>query len=315
MDFGSKIYVTGHNGMVGRALVKQLHELGYQNILTVTSKDLDLRNLQCVQNYFDENQPEYVFHLAAKVGGIKYNMSNPTEFLLDNLQIQNNVISSSFRANVKKLLFLSSSCVYPRDTDQPMQEEQILTGRFEPTNEQYAVAKIAGMKLCEAYNKQYSMNFVSAIPPNLYGFHDNFHQNNSHVLAALLRKFILAKDKSLDDVEIWGTGIARREFLFVSDLADGLIFLMKNYNNIAPINIGSGDDISIKRLAILIKDVVNYNGDLTFNTKFPDGMPQKLLNVNKLNNLGWKAKTTLKEGIEKTYHWIIENQINFELES
>lgn len=311
MKLDSRIYVAGHNGLVGSAIVRTLKASGYHNLLLKTSRELDLRRQTEVEAFFAQERPEYVFLAAAKVGGIHANNTYRAEFLYDNLIMEANVIHSAYQANVEKLLFLGSSCIYPKFCPQPMQEDALLTGSLEPTNEPYAIAKIAGLKLCETYCDQYGVNFISAMPTNLYGINDNFDLANSHVLPALIRKFHEAKQNNADQVEVWGTGTALREFLFVDDLADALLFLMQHYNSKDFINVGTGEETSIKELALTIKAVVGYTGALEFNPSKPDGTPRKLLDITKLKSLGWEPKTPLKEGIEKTYAWFIEhhNQI------
>lgn len=303
----SKIFVAGSNGMVGSAIIRELEKKGYYNIVVRSSKDLDLRNQQAVISFFEKEKPEYVFLAAAKVGGIHANNEYPAEFLYENMMIQNNVIHTSHLFKVKKLLFLGSSCIYPKFSSQPIKEEYLLTGELEPTNEAYAIAKIAGVEMCKFYNKQYGCNFVSAMPTNLYGINDNFDLSNSHVLPALLRKFIEAKNNNNTSVTIWGTGSPKREFLFVDDLAEACLFLMLNYNSNETINVGTGVDISIKQLAETIKEITNYNGELIFDDSKPNGTPRKLLDVSKINNLGWKHSTKIKDGIKETLNWIKEN--------
>ena len=301
MEKNSKIYVAGHRGMVGSAILKKLRELGYNNVIYKTSKELDLRNQQKTEEFILSEKPDYVFLAAAKVGGILANNTYRAEFLYDNLMIAANVIHASYKAGVRKLLFLGSSCIYPKFAPQPIKEEYLLTGPLEPTNEPYAIAKIAGLKLCQTYQEQYNANFISAMPTNLYGPNDNFDLKNSHVLPALLRKIEYARRNNIDTVEIWGTGSPLREFLYVDDLADACIFLMNNYNDKIWINVGSGEEISIKDLAYLIKDITGYKGDFYFNTEMPDGTPRKLLDTTKLKNLGWTPKTSLREGITKVW--------------
>ncbi|GAB4258234.1 MAG: GDP-L-fucose synthase [Vicingaceae bacterium] len=301
MNKEAKIYVAGHRGMVGSAIVRKLQAEGYNNIVTKTSSDLDLRNQQAVQDFFNEEKPEYVFLAAAKVGGIHANNTYRAEFLYDNLMIEANVIHAAYLNKVTKLMFLGSSCIYPKMAPQPLKEEYLLTGPLEPTNEPYAIAKITGIKLCEAYRSQYGCNYISVMPTNLYGPNDNYDLNNSHVLPALIRKFHTAKLENKPFVEIWGTGSPRREFLHVDDLADACYFLMQNYNDAELVNIGSGEDISIKDLALLIKDIVGYKGTLKFDTSKPDGTPRKLMDVSKLKKLGWQYSISLEEGIKSVY--------------
>lgn len=301
MQKKDKIYVAGHRGMVGSAIVRKLQQEGFENLVLRTSAELDLRCQEAVDTFFKEHKPDYVFLAAARVGGIVANNTYRGEFLYDNLMIQNNVIHSAYKHSVTKLLFLGSSCIYPKFAEQPIKEDYLLTGILENTNEPYAIAKIAGLKLCEAYRSQYGCNFISAMPTNLYGPNDNYDLNNSHVLPALLRKMIVAKREQQPAVEIWGSGTPRREFLHVDDLADACFFLMQEYDGTEWMNIGVGEDVTIKELAELIKDVVGYEGELQFNTSKPDGTPRKLLDVSKLQNRGWKARTALREGIEKVY--------------
>lgn len=309
MQKDSKIYVAGHRGMVGSAIVRRLEAEGFHNIVTRSSKDLDLRNQLAVANFFAEEKPEYVFLAAAKVGGIVANNTYRAEFLYDNLQLQNNVIHYSYVNGVKKLMFLGSSCIYPKLAEQPLKEDYLLTGVLEPTNEPYAIAKIAGIKMCESYRAQYGCNFISVMPTNLYGYNDNYHPQNSHVLPALIRKFHEAKVEGKSEVEIWGTGSPLREFLFSDDLADACVFLMKNYDEQQFINIGVGHDISIKDLALLIKRIVGFEGELKFNTSKPDGTPRKLMDVSKLHSLGWKHKIELAEGIEMAYEDFLKKEL------
>lgn len=301
MDKSSKIYIAGHRGMVGSAIHRKLLKEGFTNFVTRTSDTLDLRNQQAVADFFEQEKPGYVFMAAARVGGIIANNSYRADFLYDNLQIQNNVIHSSYLNNVKKLLFLGSSCIYPKLAPQPLKEEYLLTGLLEPTNEPYAIAKIAGIKMCDAYRDQYGCNFISVMPTNLYGYNDNYHPQNSHVLPALIRRFHEAKEKNLPSVTIWGTGSPKREFLFADDLAEACYFLMENYNEPGFVNIGTGEDLSIKDLALLVKDIVGYTGEIQFDTAKPDGTPRKLMDVTKLHNLGWKHHITLPEGIALAY--------------
>ncbi len=301
MKNSSKIYVAGHKGMVGSAIVRRLERDGYTNILTKTSSELDLRNQQDVFQFFELEKPEYVFLAAAKVGGIVANNTFRADFLYENLVIQNNVIHGSYLSNVCKLMFLGSSCIYPKNAPQPLKEEYLLTGLLEETNEPYAIAKIAGIKLCNAYRDQYGCNFISVMPTNLYGYNDNYHPENSHVLPALIRKFHEAKISNLDKVVIWGSGSPMREFLFADDLADACLFLMMDYNEKDLINIGTGNDIAISDLALLIKNIIGYSGSIVFDTTKPDGTAKKLMNVTKLQNLGWNYQTELTDGIRLTY--------------
>lgn len=297
----SKIYIAGHRGMVGSAILRKLQNEKFTNIVVRTSKELDLRNQQDVQDFFNDEKPEYVFLAAAKVGGILANNRYRADFLYDNLIMQANVIHQSYLAGVKKLMFLGSSCIYPKLAPQPLKEEYLLTGLLEPTNEPYAIAKIAGIKMCEAYRSQYGCNFISVMPTNLYGPNDNYDLENSHVLPALIRKFHEAKVNSSQTVVLWGTGTPKREFLHVSDLAEACYFLMLNYNDEGFINVGTGEDISIKGLANLIKDVVGFEGEIIWDDSKPDGTPRKLMDVTKLEQLGFKPKIQLEEGIQSTY--------------
>lgn len=301
MEYNDKIFVAGHNGMVGSAIVRALQREGYQNLIVKSSAELDLTNQQLVADFFEKQQPKYVFLAAAKVGGIHANNSYRADFIHQNLMIQNNVIHSSHVCQVKKLLFLGSSCIYPKFAKQPIKESELLSGKLEPTNEPYAIAKIAGIKMCQAYRDQHNDNFISVMPTNLYGPNDNYDLQNSHVLPALIRKFHEAKINKLSNVEIWGSGSPKREFLHVDDLADACLFLMLNYNDAPFLNIGTGTDLSIKELALLIKDVVGYSGDLKFDRTKPDGTPRKLLDVSKVNAVGWKYKIPLADGITKVY--------------
>ena len=309
MNVESKIYVAGHRGMVGSAIVRKLNAKGFNNIVVRSSKELDLRNQQAVNSFFEMENPDIVVLAAAKVGGIHANNVYRAEFLYDNLMIQANIINAAYRFEVAKLLFLGSSCIYPKMADQPLREEYLLTGELEPTNEPYAIAKIAGIKLCESYRDQYGCNFISAMPTNLYGPNDNYDLNNSHVLPALLRKFHIAKQEGNAKVEIWGTGSPKREFLHVEDLATACFFLLQNYNEKEPVNIGCGKDISIKDLALTIKKVVGFKGKLTFDTSKPDGTPRKLLSVDKLHDLGWKHQIELEEGITSVYKEVLNKQL------
>ncbi len=301
MDKGDKIYVAGHRGMVGSAIIRKLESEGYHNILTRTYSDLDLRSQEDVSIFFKKEKPDYVFLAAAKVGGIIANNTYRAEFLYDNLMIQNNVINSAYINKVKKLMFLGSSCIYPKMAPQPLKEDALLTGLLESTNEPYAIAKIAGIKMCDAYRDQYGCNFISVMPTNLYGPNDNYDLKNSHVLPALIRKFHEAKTSGKNGVEIWGTGTPKREFMHVDDLASACFYLMQRYNEPGFVNIGVGKDISIKELAELIKKIVGFKGELTFDTSKPDGTPRKLMDVSKLENLGFKYSIELEDGIKSVY--------------
>ncbi len=301
MEKTSKIYIAGHRGMVGSAILRRLEADGYTNIITRTSSELDLRNQQAVQEFFENEQPDYVFLAAAKVGGIHANNTFRAEFLYDNLMIEANIIHAAHLSGVKKLMFLGSSCIYPKMAPQPLKEEYLLTGPLEQTNEPYAIAKIAGIKLCESYRDQYDSNFISVMPTNLYGYNDNYDLQNSHVLPALIRKIHEAKDNGAPTVTVWGTGSPKREFLFADDLAAACVYLMDNYDGRELVNIGTGEDISIKDLALLIKEVIGYEGELEFDTSKPDGTPRKLMDVGKLHSLGFKHKIELREGIALAY--------------
>ncbi|NCP45421.1 MAG: GDP-L-fucose synthase [Flavobacteriales bacterium] len=301
MNKSDKIYVAGHNGMVGSAIVRQLQKNGFTTLLTRSSKELDLTNQAAVNRFFETEKPAYVFLAAAKVGGIQANNTYRADFLYQNLMIEANIIHASYTNKVTKLLFLGSSCIYPKMAPQPLKEAYLLSGLLEETNEPYAIAKIAGIKLCESYRRQYGCNFISAMPTNLYGPNDNYDLNNSHVLPALIRKFHTAKKENLPQVEVWGTGTPLREFLHVDDLAEACLFLMENYNKEQFVNVGAGVDISIKELAMLIKNIVGYEGELTFNPSKPDGTPRKLMDVSKIHSLGWKHQIELQEGIKKIY--------------
>ncbi|MGY3213756.1 GDP-L-fucose synthase [Mucilaginibacter sp. HD30] len=302
MNKDAKVYIAGHRGMVGSAIYRKLCNEGFNNIITRTSAELDLRNQQDVADFFAKEKPEYVFLAAAKVGGILANNIYRGEFLYDNLQIQNNIIHSSYLNNVSKLMFLGSSCIYPKMAPQPLKEDYLLTGTLEPTNEPYAIAKIAGIKMCDAYRQQYGCNFISVMPTNLYGYNDNYHPENSHVLPALIRRFHEAKTNQSESVTIWGTGTPKREFLFADDLADACFFLMENYSEAGLINIGTGHDISINDLAELVKEVVGFNGSIKFDTSKPDGTPRKLMDVTKLESKGWKYNVDLAQGLALAYH-------------
>ena len=317
MNLNSKIYIAGHKGLVGSAICRKLKSEGYTNLIVRSHQEMDLMRQAEVEAFFESERPEYVFMAAAKVGGILANDTYPAEFIYNNVLMQSNVIHAAYRTSVKKLLFLGSSCIYPRDCPQPMKEEYLLSGKLEPTNEPYAIAKIAGIKMCQAFNRQYETCFISVMPTNLYGPGDSFDLETSHVLPALIRKFHEAKisdelrvtsDKNKRLVTVWGSGSPRREFLHVDDLADASIFIMNNYDDNKIINIGVGKDISIKELAGLIKDIVGFEGDINFDTSKPDGTPRKLLDVSRLESLGWKSRISLRDGIEQTYRWYLENE-------
>lgn len=301
MNSESKIYIAGHRGMVGSAIHRQLQKEGFSNFVTRSSAELDLRDQQAVAKFFAEEKPEYVFLAAAKVGGIEANNTYRADFLYDNLMIQSNVIHQAYKNEVKKLMFLGSSCIYPKLAPQPLKEEYLLTGLLEPTNEPYAIAKIAGIKMCEAYRSQYGCNFISVMPTNLYGPNDNYDLTNSHVLPAMLRKFHEAKTNGSPFVELWGTGSPKREFLHANDMAAACVYLMKHYDGAGFLNIGTGEDLSIKELAEMIKVIVGYSGEIRWDTTKPDGTPRKLMDVSKLHSLGWKASIGLKEGISTVY--------------
>ena len=307
MEKDSKIYVAGHRGLVGSAIMRNLQDDGYTNLAFRTSEQLDLTKREQVDAFFEEEQPEYVFLAAAKVGGIVANNDYPAEFIRDNLMIQTNVIDAAYQNGVKKLLFLGSTCIYPKLAAQPMREDSLLTGELEPTNEPYAIAKIAGIKMCQSYNRQYGTNFISIMPTNLYGPHDNFDLNSSHVLPALIRKFHEAKLNNAPTVEVWGTGKPKREFLYSDDLADAAIYLMNTYSGSDLVNIGMGKDITIKELAEKIGETVGYEGEILFNTSKPDGAPRKLVDVSRLKSLGWEAEIPLDEGLEMAYKWFLEH--------
>ncbi|MFA5127512.1 MAG: GDP-L-fucose synthase [Patescibacteria group bacterium] len=315
MDKNSKIYVAGHAGMVGSALVRALIANGYNNIVFRTHKELDLTDQRAVVDFFTAEKPEYVFLAAAKVGGIMSNNTYPANFIYENIMIGSNVIHQSYLNNVKKLLFLGSSCIYPKFSPQPIKEEHLLTGLIEPTNEPYALAKISGIKMCQSYNRQYGTNFIAVMPTSLYGLNDNFDLNNSHIIPALIRKFHEAKVKGNSQVTAWGTGSPRREFLFVDDMADGCIFLMNNFNPTKEqnekgeifVNLGLGDDLEIKTLTEMIKDVVGYKGEIIWDTTKPDGAPRKLLDVDRMEKMGWRYKTNLKTGLSIVYEWYLAN--------
>jgi GDP-L-fucose synthase len=316
MEKNAKIFVAGHRGLVGSALVRNLQAKGYTNLVLRTHAELDLTSQAVVAEFFATEKPEYVFLSAAKVGGIMANSTAPAEFIYINLQIQNNIIHSSYLHGVKKLLFLGSSCIYPKFAEQPMKEESLLTGILEPTNEPYALAKISGIKMCQSYNRQYGTNFIAVMPTNLYGPEDNFELNGSHVLPALIRKFHEAKISGAPNVTAWGTGSPKREFLYVDDMADGCVFMMENYNPTkeenekGPIfmNLGTGVDVSIKELTEMVKEVTGFDGEIVWDTSKPDGTPRKLLDMSRLHSLGWHHTVELKEGIELSYKWFLENQ-------
>lgn len=309
MDKNDKIYIAGHRGMVGSAIHRKLQKEGYNNFVFRTSSELDLRDQQQVANFFTQEKPDIVFLAAAKVGGIVANNTYRAEFLYDNLQIQNNIIHQSYLNGVKKLMFLGSSCIYPKMAPQPLKEGYLLTGPLEITNEPYAIAKIAGIKMCDAYRAQYGCNYISVMPTNLYGYNDNYHPENSHVLPALIRRFHEAKEQGLPSVTIWGTGSPKREFLFADDLADACYYLMQNFNEEGLVNIGTGEDISIADLAQLVKETVGFEGTIEFDTSKPDGTPRKLMDVSKLHSQGWKHTIELKEGIALAYQDFISKQL------
>lgn len=309
MDKNSKIYIAGHRGMVGSAIVRALKKNGYLNLITRTSKELDLRNQQDTEVFISSEKPDYVILAAARVGGIGANIKYPAEFLIENLQIQTNIIHSAFKNDIKNLIFLGSSCIYPTESIQPMKEEYLLTGKLEPTNEGYAIAKIAGLKACEYYNREYGLNYISVMPPNLYGINDNFDANNSHIVAALIQKMHNAKLENKAYVEIWGSGNQRRELMFVDDMANAVLYVMKSYNSPEFINVGTGEDFTVKEIAVTIKRVVGYEGDLYFNIEKPDGMYRKVLDVTRINELGWKHKISFEEGIYQTYQWYLNKEI------
>lgn len=306
LEKDAAIFVAGHKGLVGSAIVRRLEQGGYSNILVATRDELDLCNQAQVRDYFSRVKPAYVFVAAAKVGGIHANNAYPAEFIYDNLVLECNVIDAAYRAGVKQLLFLGSSCIYPKLCPQPMKEEYLLTGALEPTNEPYAIAKIAGVKMCEAYNRQYGTQYVSLMPTNLYGPNDNFHPENSHVLPALIRRIHEAQQSGVTAVTIWGSGTPRREFLYVDDLADACVFLMETNTDVSLVNVGVGVDLSIKDLAVMIQRTLGYEGDLVFDRSKPDGTPRKLLDVSRLATLGWKAQVDLDEGLRRTCDWYLQ---------
>lgn len=311
MNKDAKIYVAGHRGLVGSAIVRALESAGFQNIITRTHHELDLTSQQAVNDFFAEIRPHYVFLAAAKVGGIHANDIYPAEFIRDNLVIQSNVIDAAYRNKAEKLLFLGSSCIYPKHADQPIKEEYLLTGPLEPTNEWYAIAKIAGIKMCQAYHKQYGFSAISLMPTNLYGPGDNFNLENSHVIPALIRKFHEAKIQQEKTVTVWGTGKPYREFLHVDDMADASVFLMNNYSEPDIVNVGVGADTTIRELAELVGEVVGYTGEIVFDTSKPDGTPRKLLDTSKINGLGWKARISLRDGLMSTYAWFLKHEDQF----
>lgn len=311
MNKQDKIYIAGHRGLVGGAILRHLQAAGFGNSITRTSAELNLTDQAAVNEFFAQEKPDYVFLAAAKVGGIHANDTYPADFIRDNLLIQTNIIDAAYRNSARKLLFLGSSCIYPKFAPQPMKEEHLLTGELEPTNEWYAIAKIAGIKMCQAYRRQYGFSAISLMPTNLYGPGDNFHPENSHVMPALIRRFHEAKEQGLADVTVWGTGTPKREFLHVDDLADASLFLMEHYDGEQFVNVGVGEDVSIGELAAMVKDAVGFEGELKFDSGKPDGTPRKLLDVSKLDSLGWKAKTELKTGIEQTYQWFLQHQDDF----
>jgi len=308
VKINSRIYVAGHRGLVGSAIFRLLKKRGFVNLITRTHSELELMDAVAVQNFFEEIKPEFVFLAAAKVGGIHANSTYPADFMRENLVVQTNVIHESWRNGVEKLMFLGSSCIYPKLCPQPISEESLLTGELEPTNEAYALAKIAGIKTCQSYNQQYGTNFISAMPTNLYGINDNFHPENSHVLPALIRRFHEAKLADSESISIWGTGNPRREFLHSDDLADAVLFLMENYNDSEIVNVGCGEDQTIRVLAETISEVVGYSGSLAFDSSRPDGTPQKILDISKIRVLGWRPEITLKKGLEQVYQWYTEQK-------
>ena len=308
MEKSSKIYLAGHTGLVGSSILSELKEQGYTNILTRTHRELELLDFQSVADFFKSEKPEYVILAAATVGGINANNTFPAEFIYQNIQIQNNVIHNSYLSEVKKLLFLGSSCIYPRDCLQPIKEEYLLTGSLESTNEPYAIAKIAGIKMCQSYNRQYKTDYICVMPTNLYGINDNFHPENSHVIPGMITRIHNAKIKNTPSVTIWGTGNPRREFLFSRDLANACLYLLNSYSGNEIINIGTGIDLTIKELALLICDIAGYKGNLVFDSSKPDGTPRKLLDVARLTNLGWSYTTSLRDGLTMTYNWFVQNR-------
>jgi GDP-L-fucose synthase len=310
MDARARVFVAGHRGLVGSAVVRRLEQLGFENIQTATRDQLDLRDQAAVNYWFKANRPEYVYLVAGTVGGIMANSTRPAEFIYDNMMIHATVVHSAHLFGAKKLLYLGSSCIYPRAATQPMKEEELLTGPLEPTNESYAIAKIAGIKLCQAYRKQYGSDFISAMPTNLYGPNDNFDLTSSHVLPAMIRKFHDAREERRSEVTIWGTGSPRREFLHVDDLADACLFLMRNYTDAMHINVGTGEDLSIAELADMVRRVVHPSAIILYDRSKPDGTPRKQLDVSRLHSLGWRHRMSLGEGIEHTYNWFLQNHAN-----
>ena len=311
MNKKSKIFVAGHGGLAGSAIFGALQAKGYEQLITRTRQELDLSNGSATLDFLKAEQPEVVVMAAAKVGGIHANNSQPAQFIYENLQIQNNIIHGSYLAGVKKLLFLGSSCIYPKYAPQPLKEEYLLSGHLEPTNESYAIAKIAGIEMCRAYRRQYGCNFICAMPTNLYGPRDNFHLENAHVLPALVHRFHLAKVAGAPQVSLWGTGKPYREFLFSEDLGRACVYLLENHNEPDIVNVGTGLDVSIRELALMVKEVVGYEGALVWDSSKPDGTPRKLLDVGKIKTLGWQAEVSLKDGLTKTYGWFLKNQSNF----
>jgi GDP-L-fucose synthase len=309
MNKDSKIYVAGHTGLVGSSILRELKNNNYTNIIIKTHSELDLSNQQQTKQFFQEYKPEYVFVCAAKVGGIKANNDYPADFIMENIQIANNIIKSSYENNIKKLLYLGSSCIYPKFAQQPIKEEYLLAGGLEPTNEAYSIAKIAGIKMCQAFNKQHGTNYISVMPCSLFGVGDTFDSHNSHLIPAIMSRMHNAKINNIKEIEIWGTGKPLREFMYVDDLADACLFLMKNYNDSELINVGIGKDNSISEIAYIIKDIVGYEGNLYFDDSKPDGTFRKVLDVTKINNLGWEHITDFKDGLKLMYEWYIQNKL------
>lgn len=309
MERNSKIYIAGHRGMVGSAILRNLTAKGFANIITRTSSELDLRNQQLVNDFFEAEKPDYIFLAAAKVGGIMANSTYKADFIYENLMIESNIIHAAYKTNAKKLMFLGSSCIYPKMAPQPLKEDALLTSPLEPTNEPYAIAKIAGIKMCEAYRAQYGCNFISVMPTNLYGYGDNYDLVNSHVLPALIRKMHEAKESNAAEMTVWGTGRPKREFLFADDLAEACVFLMDTYNEEQLVNVGTGEDMSIADLAHLIKDIIGFKGEIVFDSSKPDGTPRKLMDVSKLHKLGWKHKIELREGIQLAYRDFLKKEL------